>query len=105
MQTHSWYSFKEMFRGLLCGEGLISVAYYWKEFCVSKQAGFDNKTCFKELEILGYQPETLHRNSQQVYIQEVFLSETGPSFRQEQTLFSVLCDLSFEWRRKRAPFV
>ena len=32
-------------------------------------------------------------------------SGSGPSFRREQTLFSVLRVLSFEWRRKRAPFV
>ena len=30
--------------GLLLGEVIFGVALYWREFCVSKWIGFDNKT-------------------------------------------------------------
>ena len=40
--------FKKAFLlGLFSGELIFGGAYYWKEFCVSKWAGFDNKNSLK----------------------------------------------------------
>ena len=52
---------KAVLLGLLSVEPIFGGAYYWKEFCVSKWVGFDNKT-----------PST---NSPWAYIWEGFLSE------------------------------
>ena len=35
---------KAVFLGLFLGELIFGGAYYWKEFCVSKWVGLDNKT-------------------------------------------------------------
>ena len=40
--------------GLFLGELVFGGAYYWKEFCVSKWVGLDNKNSLKQLALTGY---------------------------------------------------
>ena len=54
--------------GLFSGELIFGGAYYWKEFCISKWVGLDNKNSLKQL-------ETANRNSPWAYIWEGLLSE------------------------------
>ena len=41
---------KAFFLGLFSGELIFGGAYYWKEFCVSKWVGLDNKNSLKHYE-------------------------------------------------------
>ena len=50
-------------------------AYYWREFCVSKWVGLDNKNSFKHYENSLEQLETASTNSPLAYIQGGLLSE------------------------------
>ena len=52
---------KAVLLGLFSGELIFGGAYNWKEFCVSKWVGIDNKNClkhyensFKQLALTGY---------------------------------------------------
>ena len=54
--------------GLFSGELIFGGAYYWKEFCVSKWVGLDNKNNLKQLKIAS-------TNSPWAYIREGLLSE------------------------------
>ena len=54
--------------GLFSGELIFGGAYYWKEFCVSKWVGLDNKNSLKQL-------KTASTNSPWAYIREGLLSE------------------------------
>ena len=41
---------KSVFLGLFSGELIFGEAYYWKEFCVSKWVGYDNKNSLTHYE-------------------------------------------------------
>ena len=55
--------------GYIFGERIFGVAYYWKDFCLSKWVGLNNK------KILQKQPKTVSTNSPWAYIWEGLLSE------------------------------
>ena len=56
---------KALVLGLFSGELIFGGAYYWKEFCVSKWVGLDNKNSLK----------TATTNSPWAYLREGLLSE------------------------------
>ena len=52
---------KAVLLGLFLKELIFGGAYYWREFCISKWVGLDNKNCLKhcenslkQLELTGY---------------------------------------------------
>ena len=59
---------KAVLLGLFSGKLIFGGAYYWKEFCVSKLVGLDNKNSLKQL-------KTASTNSPWVYIREGSQSE------------------------------
>ena len=61
--------------GLFSGELINGGAYYWKEFCVSKWVGLDNKNSLKHYENSLKQLKTANRNRPWAYIREGILSE------------------------------
>ena len=61
---------KGLFAGLIFGG-----AFYWKEFCVSKWVGLDNKNSLKRYKNSLKQLKTANTNSQWAYILEGLLSE------------------------------
>ena len=68
---------KAVLLGLVLGELIIREAYYWKEFCVSKWVGLDNKNSLKHL---VYENSLKHlktdsTNSRWAYIREGLLPE------------------------------
>ena len=58
--------------GLFSGELIFGGAYYWKEICVSKWVGVDDKNSLKHYE---NSPKTASTNSPWAYIREGLLSE------------------------------
>ena len=60
---------------LFSGELIFGGAYYWKEFCVSKWVGLDNKNGLKHYENSLKQLKTASTNSPWPYIREGLLSE------------------------------
>ena len=64
---------KAVLLGLFSGELIFGGAYNWKEFCVSKWAGLDNKINLKHYENSLY--KTASANSPWAYIRESLLSE------------------------------
>ena len=61
--------------GLFSGELIFGGAYYWKEICVSKWVGLDNKKRLKHYENSLKQLKTASTNSPWAYIREGLLSE------------------------------
>ena len=61
--------------GLFSGELIFGGAYYWKEFCVSKWVGLDNKNGLKHYENSLKQLKTASTKSLWAYIREALLSE------------------------------
>ena len=59
---------KAFLLGLFFGQLIFGGAYYWKEFCVSKWVGLNNKNSLK-------QHKTVSTNSPWAYIREGLLSE------------------------------
>ena len=57
------------------GELIFGGAYYWREFCVSKWVGLDNKNSLKHDENGLKQLKTANTNSLWVYILEDLLTE------------------------------
>ena len=66
---------KAFFAGLIFGELIFAGAYYWREFCVSKWVGLDNKDSLKELGNSPNQIKTVNTNSPWAYIQGGVLLE------------------------------
>ena len=71
---------KAFLLGLFSGELSFGGAYYWREFCVSKWVGLDNKNRLKHYENTLKQLKTASTNSQWAYsggliIGRVFASE------------------------------
>ena len=58
--------------GLFLGELIFGGAYYWKEFCISKWVGLDNKNSLKKLR---KQPKTASTSRLWALIWEGLLSE------------------------------
>ena len=58
--------------GLFLGELIFGGAYYWKEFCISKLVGLNNKNCLKHYKNSLKQLETASTNSPWAYIQEAY---------------------------------
>ena len=56
-------------------ELIFEGAYYWREFCVSKWVGFDNKNSLKHQENSLKQLKTSNPNSPWAYFREGLLSE------------------------------
>ena len=56
--------------GLLSGELIFGGAYYWKEFCLSKWVGLDNKNCLKDEDNSPKQLKTASTNSPWAYVRE-----------------------------------
>ena len=61
---------KAFLLGLFLGELIFRGAYYWKEFCVSKWVGLDNKNSLKHDENSLKQLETANAKSPWAYIRE-----------------------------------
>ena len=61
--------------GLFSGELIFEGAYYWKEFCIPKWVGLDNKSCLKHYENSLKQLKTASTNSPWAFIREGSLSE------------------------------
>ena len=59
---------KALLLGLFSGELIFRGAYYWKEFCVWKWVGLDNKNSLKHYENSLRQRETATTNSPWAYI-------------------------------------
>ena len=66
---------KAFLLGLFSGELIFGGAYYWKEFCVSKWVGLDNKNSVNHHENSLNQLKTASTNSPWTYIREGLLSE------------------------------
>ena len=66
---------KAFLLGLFLGELIFGGAYYWKEFCVSKLAGLDNKNSLEDYENSLKQLKTANPNSPLACIREGLLSE------------------------------
>ena len=66
---------KAVLLGLFSGELIFRGAYYWKEFCVSKWVGLDNKNSLKHKDNSLKQLTTASTNSPWAYIREGLLSE------------------------------
>ena len=64
---------KAVLLGLFWGELTFGGAYYWKEFCVSKLVGLDNKNSLKDYENSLKQLKTANHKSPRAYIWEGFL--------------------------------
>ena len=62
-------------RSLFSEELIFGGAYYWKEFCVSKWVGLDDKNSLKRKENSLKQLKTANPNSPWAYIRESLLSE------------------------------
>ena len=60
--------------GLFSGELIFGGAYYWKEFCVSKWVGLDNKNSLKHKDNSLKQLKTASTNSLWGYFREGLLS-------------------------------
>ena len=65
---------KAFLLGLFLGELICGLAYYWKEFCISKLVGSDNKNSIKHYENSLKTLKTSNPNSPWAYIQEGLLS-------------------------------
>ena len=61
--------------GLFSGELIFGGAYYWREFCVSKWVGLDNKNSLKHYENSLKQLKTASTNSPWAYIRKGLLLE------------------------------
>ena len=61
--------------GLFSGQLIFGGAYYWKEFCVSKLLGLNNKNSLKDYENSLKQLKTASTNSPWAYIREGLLWE------------------------------
>ena len=61
--------------GLFSREPIFGGAYYWKEFCVSKWVGLDNKNSLIHCKNSLKQLKTANANSPWAYIREGSLSE------------------------------
>ena len=66
---------KGCFAGLIFGELIFGRAYYFKEFCVSKWVGLDNKNSVKRCENSLKQLKTANTNTPWAYIREGLLWE------------------------------
>ena len=66
---------KAFLLGLSSGELIFGGAYYWKEFCVSKWVGLDNKNRLKLYENSLKRLKTASTNSPWAYIREGLLLE------------------------------
>ena len=77
--------------GLFSGELIFEGAYYWKELCVSKWVGLDNKNSLNHYENSLKQLKTDSTNSPWAYIREGLLSSEiwGAYFRGD--LLSEFC--------------
>ena len=73
--------------GLFSGELNFGGAYYWKEFCVSKWVGLDNKNSVKHHENSLNQLKTASTYSPWAYIREGLLSEGYLGLRFGEALF------------------
>ena len=69
------YVQKAFLLGLFSGELIFGGAYYWKEFCISKWVGLDNKNSLKHYENSLKQLKTASADSPWAYIWEGLLSE------------------------------
>ena len=63
--------YKAVLLGLFYGELIFGGAYYWKEFCVSKWVGLDNKKAWN----ITKRAKTASTNSPWAYIRKGLLSE------------------------------
>ena len=75
---------KAFLLGLFSGELIFGGACYWKEFCVSKWVGLDNKNSLKQL-------KTANTNSPWAYIREGLLSEEFLRLRFGRLIFGRAC--------------
>ena len=66
---------KAFLLGLFSRELIFGGAYYWKEFCVTKWVGFDNKNSLKHYKTGLKQLKTALTNSPWAYIREGLISE------------------------------
>ena len=87
-----------LFKRLFCwayswGKLIFRGAYYWKEFCVSKWIGLDNKNSLKQL-------KTASTNSPWAYIQEGLLLEGFLRLRFRGLIFG----RAYFWRRLLSEF-
>ena len=72
---------KAFLLGLFSGELIFGGAYYWKEFCVSKWVGLDNKNSVKHYENSLKTIKTSNPISPWAYIREGLLSKGFLRFR------------------------
>ena len=79
--------------------GLFS-AYYWREFCVSKRFGRDNKNSLKHKDNRLQQFKTANHNSSWAYIHEGLLSEGFLRLRLGWLIFGT----AFFWRGLLSEF-
>ena len=77
---------KAFLLGLFLGELIFGGVYYWKEFCISKWVGLDNKNSLKHKDNLK-QLKTASTNSPWAHIQEGLLSEGFLRLRFEGLIF------------------
>ena len=78
-----------MLLGLFSGELIFGGTYYWKEFCISKWAGLDNKNRIKHYENSLKQSTGLYSGG--LIIRRIFASEIwGPYFREGFFLWGLI---------------
>ena len=96
--------------GLFSGKLIFGGAYYWKEFCVSKWVGLDNKNSLKHEDNREKQLNTASGNSPWVYgsggliIGRIFASEIWEAYFREG-LFIYLFIYFFFWGGGRGGLV
>ena len=82
---------KAVLLGLFLEKLIFGAAYYWKQFCVSKWVGLNNKNSLKHCENILKQLETASTNSQWAYIWEGLLLAGFLRLRFEVLIFGRAC--------------
>ena len=71
MISHGFICIQRAFLlGLFSGDLIFGGAYYWKEFCVSKWVGLNNKNSQKHYDNSQKQLKTANSNSPWAYLRE-----------------------------------